>query len=249
MIKAKIIDKKKDKITLLFDNISSEYMNAFRRTITKDVPSLAIEDVYIYENSSVMFDEYIALRLGLLPIKASLKEQKEGGTVTLLLDKEGPCTVYSKDIKCTNPRIEIVEDNIPIVELGPGQRFRAEMKATLGKGKDHAKFIPGLTGYRNVVDFNAEKCSLCQKCVKLCPLNIIEIKNKKVSLTKEELCTLCGQCRDYCPEKAIKIGIKPDSFVAHLEATQGIELKEIAAKATEILREKVKELGKEVKGI
>lgn len=44
--------------------------NTFRRLMLSDVPSMAIEKVHIYNNTSVIQDEVLAHRLGLIPLKA-----------------------------------------------------------------------------------------------------------------------------------------------------------------------------------
>ncbi len=44
--------------------------NAFRRILISEVPSMAIEKVFIYNNTSIMQDEVLAHRLGLIPLKA-----------------------------------------------------------------------------------------------------------------------------------------------------------------------------------
>ncbi|MFA7304420.1 MAG: DNA-directed RNA polymerase subunit D, partial [Methanoregula sp.] len=48
------------------------FANAFRRAMIGEVPTLAIEDVRIYDNTSALFDEMLAHRLGLIPIKTDL---------------------------------------------------------------------------------------------------------------------------------------------------------------------------------
>jgi DNA-directed RNA polymerase I and III subunit RPAC1 len=47
----------------------SEVTNPFFQ-ITQKVPTMAIEDVWMYDNTSVMQDEVLSHRLGLIPIKA-----------------------------------------------------------------------------------------------------------------------------------------------------------------------------------
>lgn len=56
-------------------------------------------------------------------------------------------------------------------------------------------------------DFYADdKCTICGKCVKVCPLNNIEIKNGKPVWNKN--CTHCMACVSYCPTNAIEYGKK-----------------------------------------
>ena len=50
------------------------------------------------------------------------------------------------------------------------------------------------------------KCTNCGKCVKVCPLNNIEIKNGKPVWNNN--CTHCMACISYCPTNAIEYGKK-----------------------------------------
>src|SRR5665811_2527155 len=43
-------------------------VNSIRRSLIADVPSMSIDDVNFYNNTSVLFDEMMALRLGLIPV-------------------------------------------------------------------------------------------------------------------------------------------------------------------------------------
>ena len=51
-----------------------------------------------------------------------------------------------------------------------------------------------------------DKCTSCGKCVKVCPLNNIEMKNNKPEWDKN--CTHCMACISYCPTSAIEYGKK-----------------------------------------
>ena len=51
-----------------------------------------------------------------------------------------------------------------------------------------------------------DKCTTCGKCVKVCPLNNIEIENGKPVWNKD--CTHCMACISYCPTNAIEYGKK-----------------------------------------
>ena len=48
--------------------IDAPFANAFRRILLAEVPTMAVEEVFINNNTSVMQDEVLAHRLGLLPI-------------------------------------------------------------------------------------------------------------------------------------------------------------------------------------
>lgn len=47
--------------------------NAFRRILIAEVPTLAIEYVFVHNNTSVIQDEVLAQRLGLIPLKGSIE--------------------------------------------------------------------------------------------------------------------------------------------------------------------------------
>lgn len=49
--------------------IDTSVSNAFRRIMISEVPSVAAEQVYIFNNTSVIQDEVLAHRIGLIPIK------------------------------------------------------------------------------------------------------------------------------------------------------------------------------------
>ncbi|MEQ2249992.1 DNA-directed RNA polymerases I and III subunit RPAC1 [Ilyodon furcidens] len=61
-----------DENSMEFDmvGIDAAIANAFRRILLAEVPTMAIEKVFIYNNTSIVQDEVLAHRLGLIPIKA-----------------------------------------------------------------------------------------------------------------------------------------------------------------------------------
>lgn len=68
------IDVKKnnfDELVLDLVGVDAPITNAIRRVCISEVPTMAIEDVWISDNTSVMQDEVLAHRLGLIPIKAN----------------------------------------------------------------------------------------------------------------------------------------------------------------------------------
>ena len=137
MVEIKNIFEKEGVSKFLISGIDTAMINSLRRTIMSSVPTLAIEKVSIYENSSAMPDEMLGHRLGMLPITTEKKSPK-GESLKLVLEKEGPCTVYSKDIKSTDPKLEIADKKVPLVKLKKGQKIMIEMEAVMGTGKEHA---------------------------------------------------------------------------------------------------------------
>jgi len=167
----------------IISGVSTSFANMLRRAMISEVPTLAIEDVRIYDNTSVIFDEMLAHRLGLIPLRTDLaryavrSECSCGGagcpvcTATYTLSVEGPKTVYSSDLISQDPDAAPAEGSIPIIDLGPEQKIVLEAHAIVGTGKEHAKWqATTACGYKNypaiAVD---ERCDGCGMCIDECP--------------------------------------------------------------------------------
>jgi DNA-directed RNA polymerase subunit D len=135
----------------LVRGITPAFANGIRRAMIADVPTFSIDEVRVIENSSVMFDEQIGLRLGLVPLTTPPGEFEEGDTVTLSLDVRGPDTAYSGDLVASDRMVGPADENVPIIDLKETQRLEVEADATLGRGRDHAKHQGGVAvGYRHL---------------------------------------------------------------------------------------------------
>ena len=246
-VSIKKVSEKGNTSKFLVKGITVTSMNAIRRAIMEEVSCLAIENVSIYSNDAVMFDEFLAHRLGMLPVKTDIKGYKQGDSVKLVLEKEGPGVVYSKDIKSTDPKIDITDKKIPITKLGKDQTIKIEMDAVMHTGKEHVKWQPAIIAYQEVATIESTKsCDGCEECVKICPKNILEIKAKKVVLTDPLKCILCGACKDACREKALLINIEPETFLMMIETHGSLTAKECLLSAVTALKTRSKELEKAV---
>ncbi len=136
---------KNKKLKVNVKNADLKLLNTIRRYFTNKVPVLAIDKIIVYENKSSFFDEYIAHRIGLIPL--SVKGKVKAENVNFTLDAEGPKTVYSHDLISSNKNVTIAVKNIPIIKLLKGQTLRIECKLKYGVGREHAKFQHGISYY------------------------------------------------------------------------------------------------------
>jgi len=248
----KKISEKGSSTKILVKGIDAVLMNSIRRTIMSNVPVLAVEDVYIYDNASVVFDEFLAHRLAMIPIKSDdPKAYKAGDKIKLMLDKEGPCTVYSGDIQSTDPSIEVVDKKVPITKLKKGQRLKLEMDAVSGTGNEHSKWQPALVAYSEVpeVSFDMKKIGDAEKFVGKCPKGVLEVKAGKVVLADavDTDIDLLSKCADLAPNEGMEISFKDDSFIIRIDNYGNMKTDSMFVQATEVLREKAQDFRKELK--
>jgi len=141
-----IINQDEQKISVKLQGIPLQYANALRRICLNGVPIFAIDTVDILENSSILADEGIAHRLGLIPLKTDLttiETTTDSDKIMLTLDSGDTVetrTIFSGDIESQDEIIKPISDRIPIVTLAPNQKIRFEAHARLGRGTEHAKW-------------------------------------------------------------------------------------------------------------
>lgn len=268
MIEIEIVDKTEDYMRFIVKGINAPFANALRRIMLTEVPAMAIDELVILENSSMLNDEVLAHRMGLIPLKTDLNSynlpeecpcKSEFGCnlcrQTLTLDAEATektKTIYSKDLKSENPDITPVSDNIPIVKLAPEQKMKLEAYARLGKGKDHAKWQPvSMCAYKYIphVKIDLRRCNACAECVKLCPERVLVDMEEGIKTQNVIECTLCMDCVDACPRNppALEISWDKDAFDFKIESTGALPVERILLESLKILDKKIKDLSKQIK--
>ncbi|MEK6973047.1 MAG: DNA-directed RNA polymerase subunit D [archaeon] len=221
-----------DSLKLLIRDTTPTFMNTIRRAIMSHVPTLSVENVSIYRNDSVLFDELLANRLCLIPIKTNLKEYGEKDTLKLTLEKEGPCIVYSSDIESQDLKAEVAFKNIPITKLSEGQIIKLEMTAILGTGKEHVKWQPALIAYAQLPKIKEGK----------------SIKKYSDIITKDSYEWTNNDIEKLKKDPNVELEYSND-FVLTVESYGQIENKEVLLAATKKLKEKIKEFEEAVKEI
>ena len=158
MATIKILESSDSHVKLLLKGVDRVYANALRRFAISEIPCMAIDEIVIHDNSSVLYDEILAHRLGLIPLTTDLEgyilpqdcdcKTSLGCTkcrVLLVLDAVATDeikTIYSGDLVSEDTRVKPYIDNIPIIKLAPNQKIKLEAYAKLGKGRNHAKWQP-----------------------------------------------------------------------------------------------------------
>ena len=151
-----VINQNENKISIRLKGIPIQYANALRRICLNGVPIFAIDTIEVLENTSIMPDEAIAHRLGLIPLKTDSKDiviseeatDESDSRVMLTLDSEEndledkseTRTVFSNELKGEESGVRPISDKIPIVTLAPGQKIKFQAYARLGRGTEHAKW-------------------------------------------------------------------------------------------------------------
>ena len=266
---------------LELDGVTASQVNAIRRTLLADIPKLAIEDVEFhlgpirdeatgkdYDSSTSMFDEAVALRLGLLPIPTDLSQFHRksecscGGAgcphcqVMYSVDKKGPCTVYAKDVvPLGDASLAILEPNVPIVRLGARQALLAYATAVVGTAREHAKWQVahgvGMHPRPHIKIQRKEGCS--EACLKRtaasCPVKILEFAGGKLSVTDETKCIDCGACEDSCEHGSVQVEPDTERFFLRFETDGSLTAREALRFALKDLKRRLEETREAIQGI
>jgi len=254
-------DKKNNRVTFMIKDATPAFANMLRKAIVDEVPTMAIEDVELRKNSSVLYDEIVSHRLGLVPLTTDLDAYNlpeectckgEGCSkceLKLTLKAKGPGYVYASELKSKDPKVVPVHPKMPIVKLIKGHTLELEATAVLGRGKEHAKWTPGLAYYKYKPVIDIKKGVKDPKAVAdSCPVDVYSVKSKELTINKDNLlnCHLCGACTDVDPDH-IKLNESPSEFVFVVESWGQLDVKDIMSAATDMIQKKCDEAGKLIK--
>ncbi|KAK6875486.1 DNA-directed RNA polymerases I and III subunit RPAC1 [Candida tropicalis] len=207
-------------------HIDTSISNAFRRIMIAEVPSVAVETVYMFMNTSVIQDEVLAQRIGLIPWNISPDKLSWVDESVDVNDRftEDNTIVLSLDVTCTkNP-------NAPKDATDPNVLY----KNSNVYAKD-LKFEP----HEPITGKLAEKF---QKCF---PPGVIGIDSKtgeayvadarKDTVSREVL-------RHPEFDGKVKLGRQRDHFIFNVESTGAMTPDEIFCKSVRILKNKAEYL-------
>ena len=267
-----------DIVRFVLEGVNVELANAFRRIILTEVPSMAVVEVLFVENDGVLYDEFLAHRLGLIPLTTDLKnynlpnECSCGGQGCTLCQAQLMCEVhaengerivFSGDIESLDPKVHPVNDKIIIAKLGKGNSMVFEAYAQLGQGKDHAKYQPvSSVGYKyfpeitinhSVFSKDATKRQAeIEEVMKRDFTHLFGSKDGKLTVEKDywkSHSDFTGSIEQYGPPGAVKIAWVPDKFIFTVEGTGALPVQEILKRAVEIFLEKCDEFEEQLREV
>ncbi|MCJ1313089.1 45 kDa subunit of RNA polymerase II [Agyrium rufum] len=157
-----------DYVAFTLSNVSLAFANSLRRIVLAEVPTIAIDSIDINANSSVLPDEFLSHRLGLIPLNSKNVDDVlytrdclcdgECENCAVVLTLRAKCTgseimrVYARDLVVTDPRANewvgqpVITDpdglGSVIVKLRQGQEIDMRCVARKGIAKEHAKWAP-----------------------------------------------------------------------------------------------------------
>ncbi len=248
-----IKEKNDNELTCIVEDVDVSFINAIRRICTVEVSTMAIDTVSIFKNDSTLFDEVLAHRLGLVPLKTDLEafvlpsecdceDECPSCSVSLVLKEKGPRVVYSGDLVSAHEAVTPVYDSIPLLKLKEGEEVELEAIAKLGTGLEHAKWQPTTAcayKYYPLITID-DSCEECMKCVNECPRNVLEYdeSENKIIIADIENCSACKTCMNNCEQSAINVDAVENKFIFKIETDGSLSPEEVLKNACDILNNK-----------
>jgi len=273
----KIIKQNDYKIQLEWKNVDTIFLNTLRRIMISSIPTIAIDKIELETNTSPMNDEFLAHRIGLIPIlseknvKDIVKEEtcscKNGCSLCnfdFLLEKENVndenlVSVYSSDfIPTYNPTnsfsvvsYPVFEQGILICKLAKGQKIKLKCTAIKGTGKEHAKWSP-VAGvfFKNkpLVKIKNVSADLEDIVINSCPNNVFGKKNGSIAVKNENNCSSCMECVEKT-QNGIHVEQSSKVFYMTIESNGSIPPREILNQSLDLLQENIVSLQQKIKDI
>lgn len=213
--------------------------NALRRSV-HEIPVLAIDEVDIYKNDSALYDEVLAHRLGLVP----LKNQKVGKDGAIELKLKAKSKDKLVEVLSGEMGDDVVYSDMPLVILENGQEIELVARARMGKGIQHAKFSPGVLFYRHLAKIKLSPEG--EKQAELAELYPdVFAFDGKLKIVDASKCTLDSEDFNQYPGVKVEYG---DDLVFSIESWGQLEPKDIFLDAIKALQSNLSDVLKSLKG-
>lgn len=164
MVKIEVEEVAEESVKFRLRETSLAFANALRRVLMTEIPTFAIDIVQYDKNYTVLPEEMVTDRLGLVPIDSSsaegylytedcaCKDYCSQCSISIELDVANtaggaPRLVTSKDffVEKDSPQVGDLLYPSLILKLGTNQSIKCKCVAIKGKGKTHSKWSPVTT--------------------------------------------------------------------------------------------------------
>ena len=263
----KVVESSDTTLAVRIEGSEPTFVNAIRRTLLSDVPKMAIEDVEFhlspiraedgkeYESVAPLFDEMISHRLGLVPIPTDLQlfvpratcptchgEGCPACTIIYSLNKRGPGVVTSGDLEpIGDSKLKPKDAKIPIVKLGDGQALLIYATATLGTGREHAKWqVAHGVGYRfaTVLRAGGKTFEPADAKVPPCPDHILRPGMEEMTVELRSECRHCRKFAEAYDVKSVKVVNDPSKIELRFETDGSLTAHDTLVAALDILEKR-----------
>lgn len=214
----------KEKMRFTLTGVDSSIANSLRRTMIAEVPTMAIDLVQIQVNTSSLHDEFIAHRLGLIPLISENIDEYEfprncqcsgycqSCAVQFRLkvknSEGGVLDVTSMDLRKISQQANEVrpadlDGPILLLKLKKNQEIDITCNARKGIGKEHAKWSPVATcsfKYTPEISLNTSKIDAIMDIrdkmdfVNSCPVKVFNLNEETIEVVKPNKCMFCDEC-------------------------------------------------------
>lgn len=214
----------KEKIKFTLSGVDSSICNSLRRTMLAEVPTMAIDLVQVQVNTSSLHDEFIAHRLGLIPLVSENIDNFEFPRnckctgycnecavqfrLKVRNSERGVVDVTSNDLRRSSQeagdvRPADLDGPILLLKLQKNQEIDIICNARKGIGKEHAKWSPVATcsfKYCPEIILNTQKIDSLMDLrdkydfVNSCPAKVFNLNEETIEIVKPNKCMFCDEC-------------------------------------------------------
>lgn len=238
-----------ERMEFVLRDANPAFANALRRTMIAKVPTMAVHEVDIINNTSGLFDEMLAHRIGLVPLSIDPDEYTmpeecdcDGGCsdcqVELVLKKDGEGTVKARHMKPTDQSMEIKNPETILAKLLDDQEVDLEAKAVLGIGQDHARHQAANASYRYypVVRHNGDELENNVVATRLAP-DEVKDADGPVDVDEDIKYAMDEAIDGLEVGDTVEIIEQDDAFLFSVDSVSGHEASEIVARAIDVLED------------
>lgn len=248
------IDLNEEYISFRMSNTTLSIANSLRKIMISEVPTMAIDLVDVITNTTAINDDFLAHRLGMIPLTSSVVDKFEFSSecncedycpkcsVELMVSARGMTsdilTVSSKDVISRNQDVSPIYDvkhpsGITFARIKKDQEITMRCIARKGIGKEHSKWSPV-----TAVSFEYDPDYLYEEIKK-------EVPSEK---------TLKGKLKEIMEIDPNILNVRPKTspevFYFKVETSGSLKPEEILIKGINILNAKLEALSNDIiKGI